>query len=43
MGKIRHIAIRCEDPDKTAQWLQDALELGGHQPIPQREAVHVGE
>jgi len=26
-GKIRHIAIRCEDPDKTAQWLQDALEL----------------
>jgi catechol 2,3-dioxygenase-like lactoylglutathione lyase family enzyme len=27
MGKIRHIAIRCEDPDKTAQWLQDALEL----------------
>jgi catechol 2,3-dioxygenase-like lactoylglutathione lyase family enzyme len=27
MGKIRHIAIRCEDADKTAQWLQDALEL----------------
>ena len=27
MGKIRHIAIRCEDPDKTARWLQDALEL----------------
>ena len=27
MGKIRHIAIRCQDPDKTAQWLQDALEL----------------
>jgi catechol 2,3-dioxygenase-like lactoylglutathione lyase family enzyme len=27
MGKIRHIAIRCEDTDKTAQWLQDALEL----------------
>ena len=27
MGKIRHIAIRCEDPEKTAQWLQDALEL----------------
>jgi catechol 2,3-dioxygenase-like lactoylglutathione lyase family enzyme len=27
MGKIRHIAIRCEDPDRTAQWLQDALEL----------------
>jgi catechol 2,3-dioxygenase-like lactoylglutathione lyase family enzyme len=27
MGKIRHIAIRCADPDKTAQWFQDALEL----------------
>ena len=27
MGKIRHIAIRCEDTEKTAQWLQDALEL----------------
>jgi catechol 2,3-dioxygenase-like lactoylglutathione lyase family enzyme len=27
MGKIRHIAIRCEDTDKTAQWLQAALEL----------------
>src|SRR5260370_6081176 len=27
MGKIRHIAIRCEDTDKTAQWLQEALEL----------------
>ncbi len=27
MGKIRHIAIRCEDTDKTAQWLQDALQL----------------
>jgi catechol 2,3-dioxygenase-like lactoylglutathione lyase family enzyme len=27
MGKIRHIAIRCDDPEKTAQWLQDALEL----------------
>ena len=27
MGKIRHIAIRCEDAEKTAQWLQDALEL----------------
>jgi len=27
MGKIRHIAIRCEDTDKTAQWLKDALEL----------------
>src|SRR6266850_2236480 len=26
-GKIRHIAIRCEDTEKTAQWLQDALEL----------------
>ena len=25
--KIRHIAIRCEDPDRTARWLQDALEL----------------
>jgi catechol 2,3-dioxygenase-like lactoylglutathione lyase family enzyme len=27
MGKIRHIAIRCEDTEKTARWLQDALEL----------------
>src|SRR5258708_30918538 len=27
MGKIRHIAIRCEDTDKTAQWMQAALEL----------------
>ncbi|MBV9582416.1 MAG: VOC family protein [Chloroflexi bacterium] len=27
MGKIRHIAIRCEDTDATAQWLHDALEL----------------
>jgi len=27
MGKIRHIAIRCEDTEKTAQWLQTALEL----------------
>jgi catechol 2,3-dioxygenase-like lactoylglutathione lyase family enzyme len=27
MGKIRHIAIRCEDTDKTAQWLTQALEL----------------
>src|ERR1700745_1953718 len=27
MGKIRHIAIRCEDTEKTAEWLQDALEL----------------
>jgi catechol 2,3-dioxygenase-like lactoylglutathione lyase family enzyme len=27
MGKIRHIAIRCEDAEKTAQWLQSALEL----------------
>jgi catechol 2,3-dioxygenase-like lactoylglutathione lyase family enzyme len=27
MGKIRHIAIRCEDTEKTAQWLQDALDL----------------
>ena len=27
MGKIRHIANRCEDAEKTAQWLQDALEL----------------
>jgi catechol 2,3-dioxygenase-like lactoylglutathione lyase family enzyme len=27
MGKIRHIAIRCEDAEKTAQWLQTALEL----------------
>jgi catechol 2,3-dioxygenase-like lactoylglutathione lyase family enzyme len=27
MGKIRHIAIRCEDTDKTAQWLQEAIGL----------------
>jgi hypothetical protein len=27
MGKIRHIAIRCEDTEKTAQWLHQALEL----------------
>jgi catechol 2,3-dioxygenase-like lactoylglutathione lyase family enzyme len=27
VGKIRHIAIRCEDTEKTARWLQDALEL----------------
>jgi catechol 2,3-dioxygenase-like lactoylglutathione lyase family enzyme len=27
MGKIRHIAIRCEDTEKTAQWLTQALEL----------------
>jgi catechol 2,3-dioxygenase-like lactoylglutathione lyase family enzyme len=27
VGKIRHIAIRCEDPEKTADWLQTALEL----------------
>jgi catechol 2,3-dioxygenase-like lactoylglutathione lyase family enzyme len=27
MAKIRHIAIRCEDTEKTAQWFQDALEL----------------
>jgi catechol 2,3-dioxygenase-like lactoylglutathione lyase family enzyme len=27
MGKIRHIAIRCEDTEKTAEWLQKALEL----------------
>src|ERR1700730_14452448 len=27
MGKMRHIAIRCEDTEKTAQWLQDALQL----------------
>jgi catechol 2,3-dioxygenase-like lactoylglutathione lyase family enzyme len=27
VGKIRHIAIRCEDAEKTARWLQDALEL----------------
>jgi catechol 2,3-dioxygenase-like lactoylglutathione lyase family enzyme len=26
-GKIRHIAIRCEDTETTAQWLQEALEL----------------
>jgi catechol 2,3-dioxygenase-like lactoylglutathione lyase family enzyme len=27
MGKIRHIAIRCEDTEATAVWLQAALEL----------------
>ena len=27
MAKIRHIAIRCEDTEKTAQLLQDALGL----------------
>ena len=27
MAKIRHIAIRCEDAENTARWLQDALEL----------------
>jgi|SRR5579864_489453 len=27
MGKIRHIAIRCEDTEKTAKWLTEALEL----------------
>jgi catechol 2,3-dioxygenase-like lactoylglutathione lyase family enzyme len=27
MGKIRHIAIRCQDTEKTAEWLQTALEL----------------
>lgn len=27
MGKIRHIAIRCEDTEKTAKWLETALEL----------------
>ena len=27
MGKIRHIAIRCEDTARTAEWLQQALEL----------------
>lgn len=27
MGKIRHIAIRCEDAEKTAEWLQTALDL----------------
>jgi catechol 2,3-dioxygenase-like lactoylglutathione lyase family enzyme len=27
VGKIRHIAIRCEDTEKTALWFQDALEL----------------
>ena len=27
MGKIRHIAIRCEDTEKTAAWLTGALEL----------------
>lgn len=27
MSKIRHIAIRCEDTETTAQWLQDALGL----------------
>jgi catechol 2,3-dioxygenase-like lactoylglutathione lyase family enzyme len=27
MGKIRHIAIRCEDAEKTATWLTEALGL----------------
>jgi catechol 2,3-dioxygenase-like lactoylglutathione lyase family enzyme len=27
MGKIRHIAIRCENTETTAQWLQDAIGL----------------
>jgi catechol 2,3-dioxygenase-like lactoylglutathione lyase family enzyme len=27
MGKIRHIAIRCEDTEKTAEWFVTALEL----------------
>lgn len=27
MGKIRHIAIRCEDTEATAVWLQATLEL----------------
>ncbi|HEV7665366.1 MAG TPA: VOC family protein [Chloroflexota bacterium] len=27
MGKIRHIAIRCEDTEATSSWLQAALEL----------------
>jgi catechol 2,3-dioxygenase-like lactoylglutathione lyase family enzyme len=27
MGKIRHIAIRCDDAEKTAHWLREALEL----------------
>jgi catechol 2,3-dioxygenase-like lactoylglutathione lyase family enzyme len=27
MGKIRHIAIRCENAETTAQWLQDAIGL----------------
>jgi catechol 2,3-dioxygenase-like lactoylglutathione lyase family enzyme len=27
VAKIRHIAIRCEDADKTAAWLVEALEL----------------
>ena len=27
MAKIRHIAIRCEDAEATAAWLQAALEL----------------
>src|SRR5947209_17931874 len=27
VGKIRHIAIRCEDTEKTALWFQEALEL----------------
>jgi catechol 2,3-dioxygenase-like lactoylglutathione lyase family enzyme len=27
MGKIRHIAIRCEDTEQTAKWLTEALEL----------------
>ncbi len=26
-GKIRHIAIRCENAEQTAAWLQTALEL----------------
>jgi catechol 2,3-dioxygenase-like lactoylglutathione lyase family enzyme len=26
-SKIRHIAIRCEDAEQTAAWLQAALEL----------------
>jgi catechol 2,3-dioxygenase-like lactoylglutathione lyase family enzyme len=27
MGKIRHIAIRCENTETSAQWLQDAIGL----------------
>jgi catechol 2,3-dioxygenase-like lactoylglutathione lyase family enzyme len=27
MGKIRHIAIRCEDTEKTARWFVTALDL----------------